>query len=97
MILLGTGDWKRTGPGKRTLTPLALVPPVFGNLFGGLVQPIHVSGQTDHLDCGKPFWRVGSRIAQGRQFAFGHQNLESCGGWSWTKQAFTLPDGLIEN
>ena len=40
------------------MTALALVPPVFGNLLRGLVQPISVSGQTDHLDRRKPLGRI---------------------------------------
>ena len=55
--------------------PLALLPPVFGNLFGGLVQPVLVRRETDHLDGRKPFRRIGSRIAQRRQLARGLQNL----------------------
>ena len=51
------------------------VPPIFGNLLRGLVQPIFVSGQTDHLDRCKPLGRIRSGIAQGRQLALGHQNL----------------------
>jgi hypothetical protein len=57
------------------MTALALVPPVFGNLFRGLVQPILISRETNHLNGGKPFRRIWSRIAQRRQLAHGHQNL----------------------
>jgi len=57
-----------------SLTPLALLPPVFGNLLGGLVQPVLVSGQTDHLNGRKPFRRIRAD-RQRRQLAHGHQNL----------------------
>jgi len=44
--------------GERKLTAHPFVPPVFGNLLRGLVQPIFVSGQTDHLDRCKPLGRI---------------------------------------
>ena len=61
--------------GHCTLMTMTLVSPVFGNLFRGLVQPVLISGQTDHLDRCKPLGRIRSGIAQWRQLARGHQNL----------------------
>jgi hypothetical protein len=55
--------------------PLALVSPVFGNLFGGLVQPVLVSREPNHFNGCKPFRRIRGGIAQRRQLAHGHQNL----------------------
>ena len=59
----------------RILTPLALISPVFGNLFGGLVQPVLVGCQAYHFDGGKPFRRIRGGIAGRRQLAHSHQNL----------------------
>ena len=39
------------------------MPPVFGNFFRGLVQPVLVSRETNHLDRRKPLGCVGSRIS----------------------------------
>jgi hypothetical protein len=39
------------------------------------VQPVLISGQTDHLDGRKPFRRIRGWIAQRRQLANRHQNL----------------------
>jgi len=39
------------------------------------VQPVLVSREPYHLDCRKPFGRIWSRIAERRQLAHGHQNL----------------------
>jgi hypothetical protein len=55
--------------------PLALAPPVFGNLLCGFVEPIFVGCQPNYLDGGKPFGRVRGGIAKRRQLADGHQNL----------------------
>ena len=57
------------------LTPLALVPPVFGNLLRGLVQPVLVHCEPNHLDGRKPFRRIRCRITERRQLAHRHQNL----------------------
>ena len=45
-------------------TLLALLPPVFESLLGGLVQPILVIGQTDHLERRKSPGRIRGRIAR---------------------------------
>lgn len=55
--------------------PLTLLSQVFGNLFRGLVQPIPVSSQPDHLDRAEPFGSVLNRIAQRFKLARHHQNL----------------------
>jgi len=55
--------------------PLAFVPPVFCNVFCGLVQPLLISRKTDHFHSAKPFRRVGGRIAKRCQLAHSHQNL----------------------
>jgi hypothetical protein len=60
------------GASMSTFTPL---PPVFGNLFRGLVQPVLISREPDHLNGGKPFRRVGNRVTERRQLAHTHQNL----------------------
>jgi len=57
------------------MTALPFVSPVFCNLLRGLVQPIFVRSQTDHLDRRKPLGRIRGRIAERRQLAHGHQNL----------------------
>ena len=54
---------------------LALVLPVFSNLLGGLVQPVFVRREPDNFDSGKPFRRIGSRIAERCQLTHPHQNL----------------------
>ncbi len=59
----------------RIPTAPALASPVFGNLLRGLVQPVLVNRKTNHLDCREPFRCVRGRIAQRRQLAHGHQNL----------------------
>ena len=57
------------------MTPLAFLPPVFCNLLRGLVQPVLISGKTNHFNGCKPFRRVGGRITERRQLTHGHQNL----------------------
>ena len=54
---------------------LALVPPILRNLLCRFVQPILISGEPNHFDGGKPFWRIRRGIAEWRQLADGHQNL----------------------
>jgi hypothetical protein len=46
-----------------------------GNLLCCFMQPVLISGQPNHFDCGKPFGRIRGWIAQRRQFAHSHQNL----------------------
>ena len=62
--------------GPRVLLPLALMPPVFGDFFGGPVQPVIVCGEADDFHRGEPLRRVWCRVAQWRQFAGGHENLD---------------------
>ena len=57
-------------------TPLPLVPPILGDLATGAAQPVAVRRQPNQLDGGKPFRRVGSRIAKRCQFTNAQQNLE---------------------
>jgi hypothetical protein len=51
------------------LSPLSLVSPVFCNFLGGLMEPVLVSRQPDHLDRRKPFRSIRGRIAERRQLA----------------------------
>ena len=46
--------------------------PVFGNLLGGLVLSLFICRQPDERE---PLWRIRRRIAQWRQLAHRHQNL----------------------
>ena len=48
----------------RSLPPLALVPPVFGNLLRRLVQPILISRKANQFNRRKPFGSVRGGIAQ---------------------------------
>ena len=56
------------------LTPLALMPPEFCNLFGGLVQPVLISREPNHFDGSNPLGRIRGGIAQRSQLTDGHQN-----------------------
>jgi hypothetical protein len=44
---------------SQSITPGILSPPVLADDFRGIVQPIRVSSQTNHLDSSKPFRRIG--------------------------------------
>lgn len=55
--------------------PLTFISPVFCKFLRGFVQPVLVSGEPDYFDGGKPFWRIWCRVAQWRQLAHAHQNL----------------------
>ena len=52
---------------------ISSISPKFGNLFGGLVQPVSVRCQTNRLDRCKPFWPVGGGIRQRLQLTRSHQ------------------------
>lgn len=64
--------------GSAVLVPQAFsfVPPMSGDFSRGFVKPVVVRGQPNHLNRRKPFWGVGCRVAERRQFSRRHQDLD---------------------
>ena len=71
---MGYNPTRQSGDVLRS-APFSFASPKFSDLLRGLVQPVLISREPDHLNGGKPLRRIGGRIAKWRQLSSIHQNL----------------------